>query len=81
MKLISGGGGLVTKNWAAIADNRSSRFYLPPGYRLEYDPEVLRLLRRIDGSVVAAFSVGGLTLAEVVKTAEEDYRASGRSTA
>jgi hypothetical protein len=31
--------------------------------------------------VVAAFSVGGLTLAEVVKTAEEDYRASGRSTA
>jgi len=80
-KSISGAGSLVTKNWAAIADDRTSRFYLPPGYRLEYDPDVLRLVRGSNGSVVAAFSVGGLTLAEVVRAAEEDYRANGRSTA
>jgi hypothetical protein len=72
---------LVTRNWAAIADDRTSRLYLPPGYRLEYDPDVLRLVRGSNGSVVAAFSVGGLTLAEVVRAAEEDYRANGRSTA
>jgi hypothetical protein len=45
-----------------------------PGYRLdESDPDVL-VLRRRDGSFVAAFSAGGATREGIVGAAEEDYR-------
>ena len=45
---------------------------LPPGYRLEADPDVLLLLRP-DGSLVAAFSVQGADPKEVFAAAWEDY--------
>ena len=44
---------------------------LPQGYRLEYGSEAL-ILRRVDGSFVAAFSPRGATAAAVVRAAEED---------
>ena len=44
---------------------------LPRGYRLEYGSEAL-ILRRVDGSFVAAFSPRGVTAAAVVRAAEED---------
>ncbi len=59
---------------------RAGKLYLPSGYELLYGAEVL-LLRRGDGSVVAAFSARGTTPSELARTAEEDYRASGKSSA
>jgi hypothetical protein len=44
---------------------------LPQGYRLEYGSEAL-ILRRVDGSFVAAFSPRGATAAAVVRAAEKD---------
>ena len=55
-------------------------FRLPPGYRLQMDPDEL-LLRRADGSTVAAFSGPGTDPAEVAGEAVEDYRRSGEDTA
>ncbi|MDP8952954.1 MAG: hypothetical protein M3N18_12120 [Actinomycetota bacterium] len=40
----------------------------------ESDPDVL-VLRRQDGSFVAAFSAGGATREGIVDAAEDDYRA------
>ena len=51
----------------------AGRMYLPPGYGLELGANVL-LLRRRDGSVVAAFSAGNAAPAQVASTAEADYR-------
>lgn len=45
---------------------------LPPGYRIERDADIL-LLKRPDGSVVAAFSTQGADPAEVFAAAWEDY--------
>ncbi len=45
---------------------------LPPGYRVEEDPDVLLLLRP-DGSKAAAFSAQGADPLEVIATAWEDY--------
>ncbi len=53
---------------------------LPPGYHVELDADLMEL-RRSDGSLVAAFSARGATPAEVVRTAEEDYRKNGNSSA
>ncbi len=44
---------------------------LPPGYRLRRDPDLL-LLRRPDGSVVAAFSASGAAEEAVERAARED---------
>ena len=44
---------------------------MPPGYRLDYDPDVL-VLRRGDGSEAAAFSARGADPSEVVKVARDD---------
>ena len=64
----------------ALEAYRAGKLYLPPGYELLYGAEVL-LLRRGDGSVVAAFSATGTTPSELARTAEEDYRADGNSSA
>ena len=40
----------------------------------ESDPDVV-VLRRQDGSFVAAFSASGITKEGIVEAAEEDYRA------
>ena len=47
--------------------------YLPQGYLLEYGPDAL-ILRRVDGSFVAAFSPHGATGEAVARAAEEDIR-------
>ncbi len=61
--------------WAA---HQAGKLPLPPGYELEHDADVL-LLRRDDGTAVAAFSTRGVAPAEVTRAAEEDYRANGKS--
>jgi hypothetical protein len=48
----------------ALEAYRAGKLYLPPGYELEYGADVL-LLRRDDGSVVAAFSARAATPSEV----------------
>jgi hypothetical protein len=49
--------------------------WLPRDYFLDYsDPDVL-VLRRQDGSFVAAFSARGATRKGILEAAEEDYRA------
>ena len=63
--------------WAAY---RAGKVTLPPGYGLEYGADVL-LLRRADGSTVAAFSARGVAASGVARIAEEDYRAHGKSSA
>ena len=55
-------------------------FRLPPGYRLQMDPDVL-VLRRADGSMVAAFSGPSVDPAEVEREAAKDYWRSGEATA
>jgi hypothetical protein len=70
----------MMRKMTAQAAHRAGKLRLPPGYELERDADVL-LLRRDDGSVVATFSARGVTPAEVARTAEEDYRANGKSSA
>ena len=65
---------------AAWAAYRAGKMPLPPGYDLEYGADVL-LLRRADGSSVAAFSASGVAPSEVVRIAEEDYRTKGKTSA
>jgi hypothetical protein len=62
--------------WLHMPDQVSTRTettscYLPPGYRLEPDSDVLTL-RRPDGSVVSRFSVRGATREVVLRTAQDD---------
>ncbi len=57
----------------AAPQTPGSPAWLPQGYRLEYDPDVL-ILRRGDGSFVAAFSNQGATGEAVVRAVEEDRR-------
>jgi LuxR family maltose regulon positive regulatory protein len=52
---------------------QSLTFELPNGYYLERDPDVL-VLRRLDGSMVGAFSTRGATTEAVERTIEETAR-------
>jgi hypothetical protein len=63
--------------WAAY---QAGKLPLPPGYELEHGADLL-YLHRDDGSVVATFSARGAVPAEVAKTAEEDLRTHGKSSA
>jgi hypothetical protein len=63
-----------TKKFTAVEAYDAGKLRLPPGYELEYGADVF-LLRRDDGSMVAAFSVRGATPSEVARTAEEDFKA------
>ncbi len=65
---------------AAWAAYRAGKMPLPPGYDLEYGADVL-LLRRADGSTVAAFSTRGVSPPEVARIAKEDYRTNDKSSA
>lgn len=47
---------------------------LPPGYRLEHEPDVLIVRRLEDGTVVGVFSSRGVDLGEVERETREDYR-------
>jgi hypothetical protein len=64
----------------ALEAYRAGKLHLPPGYELLYGADEL-LLRRDDGSVVAALSARDATPSEVARTAEEDYRSDGQSSA
>ncbi len=55
-------------------------FRLPPGYRVQVAPDVL-VLRRADGSTVAAFSGPGADPAEVEREATRDYWLRDEATA
>jgi hypothetical protein len=61
----------------ALAAYYAGQFYLPPGYYIRLDAELFTL-HRDDGSIVAAFVVGAAP-SEEVRTAEEDYRATGEA--
>jgi hypothetical protein len=50
---------------------REGKLSLPPGYRLEFDPDMI-LLRK-DEATVAAFGVASATPWEVTKAAWEDH--------
>jgi hypothetical protein len=63
----------VTEKLTALEAHRAGKLPLPPGYRLEVDADMM-LLRRKDGTLVAAFSVAGTTPSEVAKTAWNDHR-------
>jgi hypothetical protein len=72
-------GEVVAEKMTALEAYLAGILTLPPGYELEPGPDVL-FLRRDDESVGAVF-VTGATPSEVARTAEEDYRKYGRSTA
>lgn len=59
----------------ALTAYHAGKLYLPPGYDIWLDAELLTLHRE-DGSMVASFVVSAAP-AEVVRTAEGDYRATG----
>ncbi len=67
-----GKGGMV--RFAALDAHRMGKLYLPPGYRLVPDADLM-MLYRADGSRVAAF-VAGAAPSEVARMAEEDFRAT-----
>jgi hypothetical protein len=61
--------------WLHIPDEMSmcteTSYYLPPGYRLEREPDVLTL-RRSDGSFVGAFSARGVSEQALLQLAKDD---------
>ena len=65
---------------AAVEAYRNGRSSLPPGYTTEYGAGVL-LLRREDGSVVAAFNAGKVKAEDVEKDAWKDHKRSNRNPA
>ncbi len=69
---------MTTKKTALLAYQRG-KLRLPPGYRIERDADLVALYRT-DGSLVGAF-VAGAAPSEVVRTAEDDYRANGEDSA
>jgi hypothetical protein len=71
---------MKVEKFTALEAHRAGKLNLAPGYELEHGADML-LLRRNDGSVVAAFSARGATPAEVARTAEEDYMTHRKSSA
>jgi hypothetical protein len=68
----------MTTKMSALAAYRMGKLVLPYGYAIEHGADV-PLLRRGDGSVVAAFGAN-TPPSQVVRVAERDFRADGRST-
>ena len=58
----------------ALAAYRAGKLYLPPGYHIQSDADLL-MVYRTDCSMVAAF-VTGAAPSEAAREAEEDYRAT-----
>jgi hypothetical protein len=61
---------------SALAAYRMGKLVLPYGYAIEHGADVL-VLRRGDGSVVAAFSAANTPPSQVVRAAEQDLRVDG----
>ena len=59
----------------ALAAHHAGKLFLPPGYHMLSDAEML-LLHRSGGSMVAGFVAERTAPSEIVKIAEEDYLAS-----
>jgi len=74
------GGGDVAEKLTVLEAYREGKLSLPPGYGLEHGADAL-LLRREEGSVVAVFSVSGVTTSDVARTAWHDHHEKSRSTA
>jgi hypothetical protein len=51
---------------------KESSYYLPLGYRLEQDADILTLRRSSDGSFLGAFSARGVSEQAVLRVAEDD---------
>ncbi len=72
--------GVRVEKLTALDAHQAGKLYLPPSYKLEHGADVL-LLRRGNGSVVAAFSARGAIPSEGARTAEADYMTHGKSSA
>ena len=71
----------MAEKMTALEAYRAGILTLPPGYELEDLADVL-LLRRDDGSMVAAFGATRVSSSAVHATSEEDYyRKHGKSSA
>jgi hypothetical protein len=68
----------INKKLTALGAYHAGKPYLPPGYHIRLDSEFFTLRRDDDSIVVAPFAVGAAP-AEVVREAEDDYRASGEA--
>ncbi len=73
LEMLDGDGAPETPQAETATQTPVSQAYLPQGYLLEYGPDAL-ILRRVDGSFVAAFSPHGATGEAVARAAEEDIR-------
>jgi hypothetical protein len=67
----------TSRKLTALAAYHAGKLYLPPGYHIRLDADLLTL-HRDDGSMVASFVVGDAP-SQVLRTAEEDYRATGEA--
>ena len=67
----------TSKKLTALAAHHAGKLYLPPGYHIRLDADLLTL-HHDDGSIVGSFVVAAAPSA-VVREAEEDYRASGEA--
>jgi hypothetical protein len=76
--ILPGKGNMDTK-LSAIGAYWLGKLRLPPGYHIRSDAEELTLHRH-DGSEVAAFTAR-VPPSVVARTADEDYRTSGKSSA
>jgi hypothetical protein len=72
----SGGSKTARAEMTTLIAHLDGKLYLSPGYYLELGADIL-ILRRKEGSVVAAFSARAASPGEVARTAETDYRATG----
>jgi len=70
----------MVESVSALDAHRNGKLLLPPGHTIEHGADVL-LLRRVGGSVVAAFNAGRATSAEVEKNAWDDYEQNNRNSA
>jgi hypothetical protein len=68
----------MVKNVSALDAYQEGQLPLPPGYAIEHGADVL-LLRREEGSVVAAFSARGAAAKEVKRIAWDDHRQSSNT--
>jgi hypothetical protein len=66
----------TSKKLSALGAYHAGKLLLPPGYHIRLDAEFFTLRR--DNSIVTPFTVGAAP-AEVVREAEDDYRASGEA--
>ncbi len=58
----------------ARKEGRTNHDWLPPGYMLDKSDPDIRIVRRTDGSFVAAFSARGASRESILEAAEEDRR-------